>query len=207
MDIKHAIGNEEENRVSALLADISGLKVFRNLYVPCGGGLTSEIDLLVLSSKGVFALEIKNYGTGQIIGSERRFEWALHSKRNGVKHFYSPLKQSDKHLAAISRYLGISVGCCKGLVVFADRTELKKVPRTSSCTVLNTRYLSCYLRRCLASRKPLFSPAELPRLEQRINAIPKASDSTRKRHIAQVKEAERKRKDQQERRRRSRTKA
>ena len=205
-DAKRLAGKREEDRVFEVVSKLPEVKVYRNLYVPYGrAGQTAELDLLIISSKAVIALEIKNYGQGWVFGSLRNYEWSLH-KGKGAKprRFYSPLKQSNKHLEVVSRYLGVPSKCCKGVVVFSDTTVLKKVPRTPSCTILNTRYLSGFLRRCLASRKPHFSPTELNRIGQRLDAITNASEGVKRRHIIQAHQAERSRKAEQARRRASR---
>ena len=200
-DVKRLAGQREEDRVFEVVSKLPGIKIWRNVYIPYGRGLTAEIDLLIVSQKGVIALEVKNYGHGRVVGSQRRFEWVI-DKGKGAKprRFFSALKQSDKHLEAVSRFLGVPPRCCKGIVVFSDSTVLKKVPRTPSCTILNTRYLHGCLRRILASRKPCFSPAELRRITQRLDAVTNVSASVQRRHTLQVRQAEHARKAEQERR-------
>ena len=183
-DAKRLAGQREEDRVYDAVSKLPGIKIWRNVYIPWGGrGMTAEIDLLIVSSKAVIALEVKNYGKGRVVGSQRRFEWVI-EKGKGAKprRFFSPLKQSDIHLEAVNRYLGVPSRCCKGIVVFSDSTVLKKVPRTPSCTILNTRYLHGCLRRILASRKPCFSPTELRRIAQRLDAVTNASSTVQRRH-------------------------
>ncbi|MGN0047204.1 MAG: nuclease-related domain-containing protein [Eggerthellaceae bacterium] len=200
-DAKRLAGQREEDRVYKAVSKLPGIKIWRNVYIPYGHGLTAEIDLLIVSSKAVIALEVKNYGQGQVVGSQRRFDWVL-DKGKGAKprRFYSPLKQSDRHLEVVSRYLGIPSRCCKGIVAFSDSTVLKKVPRTPSCTILNTRYLSSCLRRILANRNPRFSPTELRRIAQRLDAVTNASAAVQRRHTLYARHAERARKAEQERR-------
>lgn len=207
-DAKRLAGKREEDRVYEAVSKLPGVKVYRNLYVPYGrAGQTAEIDLLIISSKAIIALEVKNYGQGLLRGSRRNYEWSLHKSKDAKPwRFWSPMKQSDKHLEVVSRFLGVPSKCCKGVVVFSDATVLKTVPRTPSCTILNTRYLSGFLRRSFASRKPCFSPTELRRIAQRLDAVSNVSDVTKHRHIVQVRQAERARKAEQERRRASRKK-
>lgn len=49
-------------------------QIFRNVYIPTRNGKTSEIDLLVVSKKGLFVFECKNYG-GNIYGDANREKW------------------------------------------------------------------------------------------------------------------------------------
>ena len=209
--IRENIGRLEEDHALAAVTGIPGLKLYRNIYIPQGSGKTAEIDLLIVSRKGVFAVEVKGFG-GVITGSNVRYEWVRCRKRKGsegdvVTRFYNPVRQSEQHLAAITRYLGMPANSCCGLVVFSDRAVLKKVPpNTGSCVILQTRELSAVVRCMLARRKERFSAAELRQLEAKLDVIPKVGESTRRLHIAQAKRAERVRKAEQERRRRQRGK-
>ena len=132
MRAKEAAGKREEDLAFASVSGIPGAKAYRNIYIPLGGGRTPEIDVLVLSAKGVFAIEVKGF-SGAITGSAVRYEWTQIRKKKrggGIEKlkFYNPMRQSDAHLQAISRYLRIPLACCHGLVVFSDRATLKKVP-------------------------------------------------------------------------------
>lgn len=208
---REAVGKLEEERAFATIAGIPGLRVYRNVYIPTGDGRTAEIDLLILSAKGVFPVEVKGFG-GSITGSRTRYEWTRRHRKKGrgkeaVTRFFNPIRQSNAHLAAASRYLGVPIGSCCGLVVFSDRATLEKVPsNTGSCIVLQTRELNAVMRRMLAKRKDRFSPAELRRLEARLDAIPKASDSMKRLHVVQARRAEQMRKAEQARRRECRRK-
>ena len=49
-------------------------QILRNVYIPTENGKTSEIDLLVVSKKGLFVFEVKNYA-GNIYGDTKRKKW------------------------------------------------------------------------------------------------------------------------------------
>lgn len=203
---RETIGKQEEDRIFAAVSGIPDLKIYRNIYIPQGFRRTAEVDLLILSAKGIFAIEAKGFGFCTVTGSRIRYEWTRRYKRKSSTEvkvkFYSPIRQSNAHLEAVSRYLGVPSSFCCGLVVFSDRTVLKKVPpNSSSCIILQTSQLGSTLRRMLARRKRHFSPAELRQLEARLDAIPKACDGIKRQHILQARQAERRRKGEQERRR------
>lgn len=83
--------------------DISENQLLRNVYVPIKTGKTSEIDLLVVSKKGIFVFECKNYG-GNIYGDANRPKWIQYigSKKN---YFYSPLLQNKNHAKYLKEFL------------------------------------------------------------------------------------------------------
>ena len=213
-ETKRLAGQREEDRVYEAVSKLPGVKIYRSLYVPYGrAGQTAELDLVLLCSKGIiFTIEVKSYA-GQITGSLQRYEWTSFSKPPGAREkkvtkIYSPIRQLRRQQEILGRYLGVSDKHINGLVVFSDRATLKKVPAKSDSgiAVLQTRFVASHIRRCLANRKARFSPTELRRIAQRLDAASNASDVTKRRHIAQAKKAEHARRAEQERRRASRKK-
>ena len=78
-------------------------QILRNVYIPNGKGGTSEIDLLVISKKGIFVFEVKNYG-GKIYGDMKRQKWIqyLGGKK---KYFYNPFRQNKTHCENLKKYI------------------------------------------------------------------------------------------------------
>ena len=208
---KRLAGQREEDRVYEAVSKLPGIKIYRNLYVPYGrAGQTAEIDLVLLCSRGAFILEVKSYA-GIVSGSQQRYEWAINYKPPGagekkVTKVFSPIRQLRRQQEILGRYLGVPGKHINGLVVFSDRATLKKVPARSDSgiAVLQTRFVASHIRRSLANRKPCFSPTELRRIAQRLDAATNASAAVKRRHILQAHHAERVRKAEQEHRRKSR---
>lgn len=82
-------------------------QILRNVYIPTKKSETSEIDVLVLSKKGIFVFECKNYG-GHIYGDARRRKW-IQYLGNNKSYFYNPLMQNRNHVKHLKEYLGIDV--------------------------------------------------------------------------------------------------
>lgn len=206
---KEDVGKREEDLAFAAVSGIPGTKAYRNVYIPLRGGRTAEIDILLVSAKGVVAIEVKGFG-GAITGSAVRWEWTRtrRGKRSGGIErlkFYNPVRQSDAHLRAVSRYLRVPLASCHGLVVFSDRAVLKKVPpSTETCTILQTKYLRGALLRRLRAHGDRFSPAEASRIMQSIESLPVLGEEEKQRHIVQTRQAEKLRMAEQERRRQRR---
>ena len=78
-------------------------QIFRNLYIPKPNGETSEIDILVLSKKGIFVFECKNYN-GNIYGDGRRRKWIQYLGRT-KSYFLNPFLQNDGHIQSLKLYL------------------------------------------------------------------------------------------------------
>lgn len=92
----------------AVAKELSRLKkkdyiVLNDLLLPTANGKTSQIDHVVVSTRGIFVIETKNH-SGRISGAENAQYWQQHlsSRSQG---FYNPILQNRSHLRAIRRHL------------------------------------------------------------------------------------------------------
>lgn len=78
-------------------------QILRNVYVPTVDGKTSEIDILVVSKKGLLVFECKNYA-GNIYGDIKRRKWIQFLGRQ-KNYFYNPFLQNKNHIKHLKKYL------------------------------------------------------------------------------------------------------
>ncbi len=83
-------------------------QILRNVYIPTIGGGTSEIDILVVSKKGLLVFECKNYG-GNIYGDINKGQWLQYIGKEKY-HFYNPFLQNRTHVKHLKNYLGEEFG-------------------------------------------------------------------------------------------------
>lgn len=105
-----------------------GAKFLFNVYIPKENGETTEIDVLMISSKGIFVFESKNY-SGWIFGSEKQTHWyqTLPSGRKSHKEsFYNPVMQNATHIKHLKALLGDQTPT-HSVIVFSERCKLKSV--------------------------------------------------------------------------------
>ena len=107
-------GKRGEMRVSAILSQLSDEYTILNDLVFRTEKGTTQIDHVVVSKYGIFAIETKNY-RGEIYGDDNRKEWTqlIVTKVTYAKkwwktytyvtksHFYNPVKQSVGHVFRI----------------------------------------------------------------------------------------------------------
>lgn len=99
---------------------------------------TTQIDHIVVSKYGIFAIETKNY-CGDIYGDDKRKEW-MQIIANDVtywngrtytyvtkNHFYNPVKQALVHMYEIRATLGQPSLRVIPIVVFLEGANLEKV--------------------------------------------------------------------------------
>lgn len=78
-------------------------QILRNVYVPTVDGKTSEIDILVVSKKGLLVFECKNYA-GNIYGDIKRRKWIQYLGKQ-KNFFYNPFLQNKNHVKHLKKYL------------------------------------------------------------------------------------------------------
>lgn len=78
-------------------------QILRNVYIPTANGKTSEIDILVVSKKGLLVFECKNYA-GNIYGDMKREKWVQYLGRQR-NYFYNPFLQNRNHIKHLKKYL------------------------------------------------------------------------------------------------------
>lgn len=120
--------------------ETNGARFLFNIYVPKENGETTEIDVLMLCSKGVFVFESKNY-SGWIFGDEKQPNWyqtlSIGYGESQKEQFYNPVLQNRTHIEHLKSLLGEQVPM-RSIIVFSDRCTLKSVQiRSADVRVIN----------------------------------------------------------------------
>lgn len=156
--------------------------VLHNVYVPKLNGEYSQIDHLVISQYGIFAIETKNY-SGAIFGDERENEWK--QVLNGKSYyFYNPLKQNQKHIHFLKNYFKHKkIHRCQvnSIITFSNNVEFNLSRDLKDDTLLHfeevTNHIKKYqntiinkieMRKILNAIEPLASDTEEERKEKAI---------------------------------------
>lgn len=138
--IKGEIGELEiEGEIIKNFKDIN--HVFKHIKVPKSNGKITEIDLLLLSKKGVIVIESKNF-SGSIYGSENDYKWTQFFNKNSKFFFYNPIKQNQNHIDALKEFLRTptNLNIYKSVIVFGNNAKLQKInyAKSNNLIVCNT---------------------------------------------------------------------
>ena len=103
---------------------------------------TNQIDLLIVSNKGIFVIEMKDF-KGWIFGNENQKEWTQSlNKGHGLSKkfpFRNPIKQNDNHIKTIKMLLqerGYNLPIYN-VVVFGNSCAFKNVVSSSDVVKLS----------------------------------------------------------------------
>lgn len=97
--------------------------VLNDIYLPLRDGTSTQIDHIVVSPYGIFAVETKNY-SGWIFADVRSKMWTqtIYRKKST---FQNPMRQNYLHVCAIADNLGIEKEYVRGVVVFLGGCTFK----------------------------------------------------------------------------------
>ena len=171
-------------------------RILRNVYIPAGEDRTTEADLLFITVKGIFVVEVKNYA-GYIFGSEKNKNWTVvlyagkrfEIKRTEKHQFYNPIRQNRSHINCLKRFLDGNYKYIS-IVVFTDRSELKSINVDSEDTyVCSHSDLSSVIDKCWDKLPDSISEEEAERIYSALLPLTEADEEKRNKHIEQVLEA------------------
>lgn len=90
---------------------LPGKQIFQNIYIRGARHDLTEIDLIAVSSKGIFVFEVKNY-RGNVYGDASKQKWIQYIGKQ--KHYFlNPLLQNNGHIKAVrhlfKEYLDLNI--------------------------------------------------------------------------------------------------
>ncbi len=118
--------------------------ILHDLYIPDSNGNYKQIDVLFITTKGVFVIESKNY-FGTVKGKEQDQYWNVTGDdscedrfRSRSRNFYNPILQNKTHIEALQYHLKDIP--CYSCVVFSECCNLEQVRVTSKVGYVFNRY-------------------------------------------------------------------
>lgn len=106
-----------------------GGKFLFNCYLPKDNGETTEIDVLLINSNGIYVFESKNY-SGWIFGDEKGKNWTqVLPKGKGRSHkeyFFNPIIQNNVHIKWLRNIVGVEAPVYS-IIAFSERCTLKRL--------------------------------------------------------------------------------
>lgn len=106
-----------------------------NVYLPTQKG-TTEIDIIMIHTSGIYVIESKNI-KGLILGNQTQQQWTQYlSKRNSYS-FYNPIKQNHAHIEALKEIIPVlNDELYKSIIVFSPMADLHGIQNESKTRVI-----------------------------------------------------------------------
>lgn len=168
-----------------------GAKFLFNLYIPAENGKTTEIDVLMICSHGIFVFESKNF-SGWIFGNERQRKWTQ-SLPVGYgechkEYFYNPIMQNAYHIKHLRNIIEQDIRMLS-VIVFSDNCTLKNIQVSSENVFVvylsNLKSLISNLLKKYDTK--LLSKYQQDEIYNRLYSFSQVSDFTKMNHILNLK--------------------
>ena len=106
-----------------------GAKFLFNLYIPIKGSRKTELDAVMLCSRGIFVFESKSR-YGWLEGNEKDREWSQFLfKKDGTlieNKLYNPILQNRGHIAHLQKLLGGNIRMWS-IISFSEKTDIDRI--------------------------------------------------------------------------------
>lgn len=195
-------GKAGENSVAGIASSVvsKGLygHVLQNVYVPRNDGSTSEIDVVLISTKGIFVIESKNFA-GYIFGNDKNKNWTvslyagkdwLGFKKTEKHQFYNPIWQNKAHINALRNMINVSAPYYS-VIVFSSRGELKSVAYDlDKAVVLKTNQLKHYLSTVQNTNPNVLSESEVDSIAASISQYTAVDKEAKQAHLDNIRKKE-----------------
>lgn len=167
-----------------------GAKLLFNLYIPKSDDTTTEIDVLVITSRGILVCESKNY-SGWIFGSEFQKYWKQTLPKGRGSHkttFLNPIIQNKGHIKWLRTMVGdeVDIG---SVIVFSERCTFKDLEiKSEDINVIQRfeikRIVDDFINRPGAKR---ITQDEVNDLYNKLLVYSQVDEATKQRHVDNIK--------------------
>ncbi len=142
----------------------NGGKFLFNLLIPKKQGGTTEIDVLLICSKGLFVFECKNYD-GWIFGNEMQKKWTQTLPKGRSlchkEHFYNPIMQNASHIKHLKNLIGKNLPM-RSIIVFSDRCEFKNFTiKSNNISIIKHFKISSVVSKICNQIKEIYTETEI----------------------------------------------
>lgn len=166
-----------------------GAKFLFNLYIPKGESGTTEIDVLMISSNGLFVFESKNY-SGWIFGSEHQPKWyqtlPQGRGRSHKESFYNPIMQNRTHIKHLKVLVGETIPM-HSIITFSNRCTLKNVQVSSpDIHVINRGDVLGAVAAISSNASTAISEEEIQGIYDRLYPCTQVDATVREKHIEDI---------------------
>lgn len=177
-------GKRGEHETAHYLEKLVGSSgyVINDVIIQGLGGKNSQVDHIVICTRGVFVIETKNYA-GIIIGKDKDQRWLQLLDNGDRKYFYSPVKQNMTHLVRVKQKLHILDDKKVFSYIIFVNGDIRRV------RAKNVGTLEAFKKRFLAINHHVLSNDEV---EKYNNVLQEAKDNpvqSNQEHIAEIKKA------------------
>ena len=157
-----------------------------NLYIPKINNTTTEIDMVLITKKGIYVIESKHY-SGWIYGDENNKNWTQTFKNQTKNKFYNPIWQNNGHINAVKRIIDDDTVDYRSFIVFSNKCTLKDIRVYSkNVYVLKRRKLLQALKTDITFSHNILDNESVVDIYYKLVKYTLANDATKRKHVDMI---------------------
>lgn len=181
-----------EYLIYSYLKDLSRTNRFLfNVYLPKDNGETTEIDVIMISSSGIYVFESKNY-SGWIFGKENQKQWTMTLPSGGKSkkfHFLNPIMQNELHIkwlkSILADYEGLPIF---SVIAFSNRCTLKNIEYTQrKAEVMKRDAVRAYVVQTMKNAPAVLTEQQVQTFYEKLLLYSQVTEEFKQQHIADIK--------------------
>ncbi len=166
-----------------------GAKFLFNVYIPKENGQTTEIDVLMITTKGIFVFESKNY-SGWIFGSENQKNWYQtlpmgKGRKSSKETFLNPIMQNKLHVKSLKLFLDRDV-IMHSVVVFSNRCTFKGIDIKNHNQIVHREDVLAVVESIQKDTPDCLTQEDIKELYEKIYPYSQVDVSVKEKHIANI---------------------
>lgn len=173
-----------EEELKRLIQFFPNAKYLRNIYVP-KMNRTNEIDLLLITTKGIFVIENKHI-SGSVFGKESDQTWTIQYSKTKKEFLKNPIQQNRSHIAYLKQYLNHSLIQIFSLIVFTNGKICKMQVESADVKVIEFNQLSPFVMDYMNCMPNVLDDAEILEIYEKLYPLTNVMEEVKLKHIQDI---------------------
>ena len=164
-------------------------KIIANCYLKDQKQNTCEIDIIFITTTGLYVIESKNFH-GLIYGNQQYRYWTQFFNKNSKYHFFNPIWQNKKHLECLNLLLNQFLTTNHRLssyIVFSNHCTLKEIRHTEqNCIIMQLKDLETIINVDIINSPIIYTKQQIDDIYQQLKKYSCVSKTEKINHITRL---------------------
>ncbi|WP_195335950.1 nuclease-related domain-containing protein [Paraclostridium bifermentans] len=165
--------------------------IFNSLYLPKENRKFTEVDLIAITEKCIFIVEVKNL-YGIVTGNKEEKYWTQKLSNSTNEEIYNPIIQNENHIKYFKRNVdllkyNLSNKNIYSLIVFGNKSDIKEVRyNEENIKVVNINELETTLSEIMNNNSTILKQDQIKEIGEILKKFEDIDSTKREKHINDI---------------------
>ena len=181
------LGRKGERNLVRKLKSVPGEKyILKNLYIPVFGGMTAEIDVLMITRSGLYCFEMKNYNA-RVTGNVYDVEWTAHYSNGRGYSVPNAVLQNRYHVRALEELFASAISIpVHSFVVFGNSASFRISGYSYDSEIVSLSSLPSQVKKRISATPDILSSSEIGQIYSVLKEYSNASSAEKNLHNSSI---------------------